>query len=107
MLVPAKPRSQNRCWADSMRRFRVPEGFGMKKLLTFLGYCGLLERSSKFVRERMRALWLLAAAGIVFAQSPVRVVKQPAPDKALILEVAIPASRADVWQAFSTSDGLS
>jgi uncharacterized protein YndB with AHSA1/START domain len=44
---------------------------------------------------------------IAFAQSPVKVVKQPAPDKALIFEVTIPASRAAVWQAFTTSDGLS
>ena len=55
----------------------------------------------------MRALCFLAAATIAFAQSPVKVVKQPAPDKALIFEVTIPASRAAVWQAFTTSDGLS
>src|ERR1035438_6865658 len=55
----------------------------------------------------MRTLSLLAAAGMAFGQSPVKVVKQPAPEKALIFEVTIPASRAAVWQAFSTSDGLS
>ena len=54
----------------------------------------------------MRFLCLLAA-GIAFAQSPVEVVKQRAPEKALIFEVMIPASRAAVWQAFSTSAGLS
>jgi uncharacterized protein YndB with AHSA1/START domain len=58
----------------------------------------------------MRTLCLLAT--IAFAQSPViqtpvKIVKQTAPDKALILEVIIPASRAAVWQAFATSDGLS
>src|SRR5271168_688840 len=48
---------------------------------------------------------LLAAIGL--AESPVKVVRQPAPDKALIFEVEIPASRAEVWKAFTTSDGLS
>src|SRR5271154_512818 len=55
----------------------------------------------------MRVFWLLATAGIAFAQSPVKVVKQASPEKALILEVTIPASRAAVWEAFSTSAGLS
>ena len=41
------------------------------------------------------------------APSPVQVTKRPAPDKALIFEVTIPASRAAVWQAFATSEGLS
>jgi hypothetical protein len=55
----------------------------------------------------MRASCLLAAASVAFAQSPVKVVKQSAPERALIFEVTIPASRAAVWQAFATSDGLS
>lgn len=55
----------------------------------------------------MRTLCFLATMSITFAQSPVKVVKQPAPDKALMFEVTIPASRAAVWQAFTTSDGLS
>lgn len=55
----------------------------------------------------MRVLFLLATTGIVCAQSPVKVIKQPAPEKALILEVTIPASRPEVWQAFTTSGGLS
>ena len=55
----------------------------------------------------MKTLILLAAAGVLSAQSPVKVVKQAAPEKALLFEVSIPASRAAVWQAFSTSDGLS
>jgi uncharacterized protein YndB with AHSA1/START domain len=55
----------------------------------------------------MRTLCLLATMSIAFAASPVKVVKQPAPDKALIFEVTIPASRAAVWQAFTTCDGLS
>jgi uncharacterized protein YndB with AHSA1/START domain len=55
----------------------------------------------------MKVLIALAAAGIAWAQSPVKVVKQAAPEKALIFEVTIPAARAAVWKAFSTSDGLS
>jgi uncharacterized protein YndB with AHSA1/START domain len=54
----------------------------------------------------MKALFLLAAA-TAFAQSPVKVVKQATPEKALILEVTVPAPRAAVWQAFATSAGLS
>ncbi len=55
----------------------------------------------------MRILCFLAAAAIVSAQSPVKVTKRPAPGKALIFEVTIPASRTAVWRAFTTSDGLS
>jgi uncharacterized protein YndB with AHSA1/START domain len=65
----------------------------------------------------MRLLCLLAATGVSLAQStalaqsavqsPVKVVKQTVPEKALIFEVTIPAPRAAVWQAFTTSDGLS
>ena len=33
--------------------------------------------------------------------------KQASPEKALILEVNIPAARSEVWKAFTTSDGLS
>lgn len=55
----------------------------------------------------MKRLLVLAAAGLAYAQSPVRVVKQAAPEKALLFEVTIPAPRAAVWQAFATSEGLS
>src|SRR5580700_8598034 len=55
----------------------------------------------------MRTLILLASAGIIFAQSPVTVVKQQTPEKALIFEITIPASRTAVWRAFATSEGLS
>jgi uncharacterized protein YndB with AHSA1/START domain len=54
----------------------------------------------------MKTLFLLAAA-TAFAQSPVKVVKQSTPEKALILEVTVPAPRAAVWEAFTTSPGLS
>jgi uncharacterized protein YndB with AHSA1/START domain len=55
----------------------------------------------------MKPLYLFLAAGAAFAQSPVKVVKQPAPDKALIFEISIPAARAEVWRALATSEGLS
>ena len=50
----------------------------------------------------------LASIGITaFAENPVRVTKHAVPEKALILEVVVPATREAVWQAFTTSDGLS
>ena len=55
----------------------------------------------------MKALFLLAAAAIALAQSPVKVTRQPAPDKALIFETTVPATQTAVWKAFTTSDGLS
>src|SRR5579872_4773960 len=55
----------------------------------------------------MRTLTLLAVATAGFAQNPVKVVKQLTPEKALIFEVTVPAARAEVWQAFTTSEGLS
>jgi len=55
----------------------------------------------------MRRYALLAAAAGAFAQIPVSVVKQCAPEKALIFEVTVPAPRAAVWHAFTTSEGLS
>jgi uncharacterized protein YndB with AHSA1/START domain len=55
----------------------------------------------------MKALGLLGVVAVAWGQSPVSVVKQAAPEKALIFEVTIPAPRAAVWQAFTTSAGLS
>ncbi len=55
----------------------------------------------------MRTLIVLAVATAGFAQSPVKVVRQSTPEKALIFEVSIPAARAEVWKAFATSEGLS
>ena len=55
----------------------------------------------------MKPLGWLAAAAVLFAQSPVKVVKQSAPERALLFEVTIPAQRAAVWEAFTTSKGLS
>jgi len=55
----------------------------------------------------MKLILAVAAIGVLWAQSPVKVVKQTAPEKALIIEVTVPANRAAVWEAFSTSAGLS
>ena len=55
----------------------------------------------------MKTLFLLAVAGIAFAQSPVKVIRQREPERALIFEVTIPAPRTAVWRAFATSDGSS
>ena len=52
-------------------------------------------------------LSLLAVAAMAFGQNAEKVTRQAAPDKVLTLEVTIPAPRAVVWQAFTTSDGLS
>jgi uncharacterized protein YndB with AHSA1/START domain len=55
----------------------------------------------------MKPLLLMSLAAVAAAQTPVRVAKQAAPEKALIFEVAIPAPIAEVWRAFATSEGLS
>jgi len=55
----------------------------------------------------MKALLLVNMAAIAFGQGPVKVVKQSTPEKALIFEVTVPATRAAVWEAFTTSAGLS
>jgi len=55
----------------------------------------------------MRAFCWLAAAAVVLAQDPVKVTKQSSPEKALVFETTIPASRPAVWEAFTTSKGLS
>lgn len=52
-------------------------------------------------------LGLLAVAAMAFGQNAEKVTRQATPDKVLTLEVTIPAPRAAVWQAFTTSDGLS
>src|SRR5579883_3513547 len=62
---------------------------------------------NQVIEVPMRTLPFLAIAAAAFAQSPVKVVRQAAPEKALIFEVALPAPRGDVWRAFATSDGLS
>jgi uncharacterized protein YndB with AHSA1/START domain len=59
----------------------------------------------------MRSIWTYAVTAVAavncLAQSPVKVVKQTQPEKALIFEVSVPATRSEVWEAFTTSQGLS
>src|SRR4051794_26604010 len=55
----------------------------------------------------LKLIVLTTTAAVAFAQSPVKLTRQAAPEKALIFEVSIPASRSAVWQAFTTSEGLS
>src|ERR1700722_2757287 len=42
-----------------------------------------------------------------FSQDAVKVTRQSEPEKALIIEVSVPASQHEVWKAFTTSEGLS
>jgi uncharacterized protein YndB with AHSA1/START domain len=43
----------------------------------------------------------------IFSQDAVSVVRKSTPEKALVIEVVIPASQSEVWNAFTTSEGLS
>ena len=49
---------------------------------------------------------VMSVAAAAVAQDAVKVVKQAEP-KALIVEVMVPATQAEVWKAFTTSEGLS
>ena len=49
---------------------------------------------------------VMSVAAVAAAQDAVKVVKQAEP-KALIVEVTVPATQAEVWKAFTTSEGLS
>jgi uncharacterized protein YndB with AHSA1/START domain len=55
----------------------------------------------------MKTLLFATMALTATAQSPVKVTRQAVPEKALIFEVSIPAARTEVWNAFTTSEGLS
>jgi len=51
---------------------------------------------------------LLFTAAAALAQMPaVKVIKKSEPVKALVFEIVVPAQRAEVWRAFTTSEGLS
>jgi uncharacterized protein YndB with AHSA1/START domain len=52
-------------------------------------------------------LFTVLLGTLAAAESPVHVTKVPAPHKALIFEVTIPAPVDAVWNAFTTSQGLS
>jgi uncharacterized protein YndB with AHSA1/START domain len=41
------------------------------------------------------------------SQDSVKVIRQSEPEKALIVELSVPAPQAEVWKAFTTSGGLS
>ena len=57
----------------------------------------------------MRYLLLLPLlATVAFPQEAhVRVTKVPAPEKALVFQITLPASLDEVWTAFTTTQGLS
>src|SRR5882757_6377040 len=56
----------------------------------------------------MKALILLMAIALTaLAQGPVKVTKVAGPQKALVFEVKVPVSLDAVWEAFTTSAGLS
>jgi uncharacterized protein YndB with AHSA1/START domain len=52
-------------------------------------------------------LAMCMSATFSFAQSAEKPVKTAATEKILVLEVTVPAPLAAVWQAFTTSEGLS
>jgi len=54
-----------------------------------------------------RILTCLLASTLAFSESSVQVTRVPAPHKALVFEVTIPAPLDEVWNAFTTSAGLS
>ena len=56
---------------------------------------------------RNLCLSVLALVAMAWGQNAQKVSGPATPDRVLTLEVTIPASRAAVWQAFTTSDGLS
>jgi uncharacterized protein YndB with AHSA1/START domain len=57
----------------------------------------------------MKVLFLALALTVTtaFAQSSAMATKQAVTDKVLMLEVTVPAPLSAVWQAFTTSEGLS
>ena len=57
----------------------------------------------------MKAIFLALALGATAAtaQSPEKPVKMAAAEKVLVLEVTVPARINAVWDAFTTSAGLS
>jgi uncharacterized protein YndB with AHSA1/START domain len=50
---------------------------------------------------------LLILSIAAFSQDAVKVRRQSEPQKALIIELSIPASQHEVWKAFTSSEGLS
>jgi|GraSoiStandDraft_4_1057263.scaffolds.fasta_scaffold361058_2 uncharacterized protein YndB with AHSA1/START domain len=57
---------------------------------------------------KVALLIMLIASTIAFAQTSEKPAERRAPaDKVLTLAITVPAPRAEVWQAFATSEGLS
>jgi uncharacterized protein YndB with AHSA1/START domain len=80
----------------------------VRKFLTGLVYGDLLERPTKRGSE-MRTIFLALALTVTAAcaQEPAEAAKASAADKVLVLEVTVPAPIKAVWEAFTTSAGLS
>lgn len=55
----------------------------------------------------MHSLLLVSAVAAAAALAPLAPSPAAPAERALIVEITVPATRADVWKAFSTSDGLS
>jgi uncharacterized protein YndB with AHSA1/START domain len=88
--------------------------------LTVIVYRDLLERPTKYVDEggiQMKAEMILAAvlsfmavastSPVAMAESANHATKTTTAEKALVIEVTVPAPVGEVWKAFTTSDGLS
>jgi len=59
------------------------------------------------IRNLFPVATLLTLSLAAFSQDAVKVIRQSDPQKALIIELSIPASQHEVWNAFTTSEGLS
>jgi uncharacterized protein YndB with AHSA1/START domain len=72
-------------------------------------YRDLLERPTKEeeIMKKVSVLVFALVATMAFAQDSMKGVKSGAGEKVLMLEVTVPAPLAEVWKAFTTSEGLS
>lgn len=61
----------------------------------------------KVLKLGLAIFGLATAAAAVIGQNPQGTGSSPASERALVIEVSIPAPRAEVWKAFATSEGLS
>lgn len=59
------------------------------------------------MRKLIFALTLAVAALAPCRAAMGAASQETAPDRALVIEISVPASRAEVWKAFSTTEGLS
>jgi uncharacterized protein YndB with AHSA1/START domain len=119
MLVPANPRSQNKKLADATSFSRVVfTAFAVisKIPLTRFTYLAtiLLERSTKSMKIlttcSIVACLTLVSIRPAVAQNEAPVAAhppQPTVPQQFVIEMEVPATLAQVWQAFSTNEGLS